>query len=335
MNFVFRLGSIPVRVHGSFLLLVVCLGGVGSREPRAVLQWVVIVFAGVLLHELGHALVGRSFGLTPQIDLIGFGGLTSWSASSAAAAKMGAGKRIAISLAGPLTGIAIGLATLLIVRSRAGIPLFALFEHATPWSDLTWSIFFVNAGWGALNLLPVLPMDGGSVLFQSLNWLTKGRGEKPARIVSAAVAVAAALLALLLRQWFALFLAGSFAVQNVQALQAVSAREKDAPLREVLKAGFDALERNEPMEAVRIARDALSRATDRGARIDAVRLLAFGYLHARAWPELIALMESPESALIGSDEMAKFEEAARQLEQPGAADRIAAVRDSRTRRPRS
>jgi Zn-dependent protease len=221
MNFTFRLGSIPVRVDGSFLLVVLFLG-LSGRDPAepltGIVQWVVVAFVGVLLHELGHALVGRSFGLVPQIDLMGFGGLTSWSAGNARA--LGPAKRIAISLAGPFTGIVIGVGTLAFIRARAGVPPFAFFDHQTPWTPLTYAIFYVNAGWGILNLLPVLPMDGGNVLFQSLNWLTKGRGEKPARIISFLVAAGAGLYALLLGQIYAACLAGLFAVQNLMALRA-------------------------------------------------------------------------------------------------------------------
>src|ERR1700722_9225169 len=128
MKLAFRLGSIPVQVHGSFLLVVVLLGMLGG-DPSGILLWIVVVFIGVLLHELGHALVGRSFGLTPQIDLIGFGGLTSWGDGKSA---LGPPKRIAISLAGPFTGIAIGIGTLVYVRARAGLSPFAFFDHATP-----------------------------------------------------------------------------------------------------------------------------------------------------------------------------------------------------------
>jgi Zn-dependent protease len=224
MNFDFRLGSIPVRVHGSFLLVALFLGfgGGDPGQPIAgIVEWVIVVFVGVLLHELGHALVGKSFGLTPQIDLMGFGGLTSWSAGNARA--LGTAKRIAISLAGPFTGIAIGTGTLIVFRARAGLPPFAFFDHRTPWTELVYAIVFVNAGWGILNLLPILPMDGGNVLFQSLNWLTKGNGEKPARIVSLVVAASAGLYALfVLRQTYAAIMAGLFAVQNLQALRASS-----------------------------------------------------------------------------------------------------------------
>jgi Zn-dependent protease len=336
MNFSFRLGSFPVRVHGSFLVMVLCLGGIGGGSLGGLAQWLVVVFLGVLLHELGHALVGQSFGLIPQIDLIGFGGLTSWAGGGRDARELGPGKRIAISVAGPFTGIAIGLAMRTYVRSRAGMSPFGLtfFDEDTPFTNLTGSIYQVNAFWGLANLLPILPMDGGNVLFQSLNWLTKGKGEKPARIVSAAAAIAAGAGAFLKwHSFYSVFLAGIFAVQNIQALRATSSREKDAPLLELLETGFAAIGQNDAPQAIRIARDVLSRAIDQGVRRDGVRLLAFGYLHSGAWSDLVLLMESAESKRIGDDEMSKFEEAARQLGRPDEADRIAAVRATR-RRPK-
>ena len=320
----FRLGSIPVRVHGSFLLIVAMLGLNPGLGLLGLAQWIVVVFVGVLLHELGHALVGRSFGLTPQIDLVGFGGLTSWSAGNAR--ELGAGKRIAISLAGPFTGIAIGVGYAIYLRTRAGLPPFSFFDHETPDS----TIVFVNAWWGVLNLLPILPMDGGNVLFQSLNWLTKGRGEKPARLVSAAIAVVAAVCAYVF--WKSIYgagLAGIFAFQNIQAYRAASAREDDAPLRERLKAGFGALEHGDPNDAIRVAGEVLSQAADPAVRTDGVRLLAFGYLLSRRWEDLAALMESPASSVLADAEMSKFEQAAKELEQPAVAERLRAVRERR------
>jgi Zn-dependent protease len=214
-----------VRIHGSFLLVVAFLG-FRPGDLRGLVEWMVVVLVGVLLHELGHALVGRSFGLTPQIDLIGFGGLTSWSAG--AAGGLSTAKRIAISLAGPFTGIAIGLGTMAFVRARGGPPFDEIADNPSSWSPLVKTIVFVNAGWGVLNLLPILPMDGGNVLFQSMNWLTKGRGEKPARIVSCAVAVVLGLVAFFVYgQVYMAAVAGLFAVQNVQAYRAASAAEAE------------------------------------------------------------------------------------------------------------
>ena len=52
--------------------------GARLQRPDLIAIWVAIVFISVLVHELGHALVGRMFGLDPQIELHGMGGTTSW-----------------------------------------------------------------------------------------------------------------------------------------------------------------------------------------------------------------------------------------------------------------
>ena len=230
MKFEFRIGSIPVSVHGSFLLVLAFLGygggGGGLLHLAALVQWIVVAFIGVLLHEMGHALVGRSFGLTPQIELAGFGGLTSWTGGRT---RLPPAKGIAISLAGPFTGIAIGLGTMVLVRARGGLSPFGLFDHDTPWTALTADIVYVNAGWGLLNLLPILPMDGGNVLLQGLRWLTKGGGEKAARVISCGAAALLALYAFSRGQTYAALLAGLFALQNFQALRAAAQSSGQTP----------------------------------------------------------------------------------------------------------
>jgi Zn-dependent protease len=224
MKFEFRIGSIPVTVHGSFLLVLAFLGfsgGDGQFRPVDLAQWVIVAFIGVLLHEMGHALVGRSFGLVPKIDLISFGGLTSWIGDQRRALE--APKRIAISLAGPLTGIVIGLGTFALVRARAGLSPFGFFHDDTPWTKLTFYIVTINAGWGIFNLLPILPLDGGNVLFQSLRWFTHGGGERAARMISCGIAVLAGLYALAIGWFYGALFAGLFAIQNFQALRGTTA----------------------------------------------------------------------------------------------------------------
>src|ERR1700675_4909709 len=95
----FRLGTIPVRVHLSFLLVTVFLAAGSLGDVRGLLCWILVVFVSVMIHELGHALVGRQFGLAPEIDLQGMGGLTSWGEGSGRKA-IGPWRSIAISLAG-------------------------------------------------------------------------------------------------------------------------------------------------------------------------------------------------------------------------------------------
>jgi membrane-associated protease RseP (regulator of RpoE activity) len=170
----------------------------------------------ITIHELGHALAGRFFGLSPEIDLHGMGGTTSWSAGR----RLTPGPHILISLAGPFAGIAVGMLILLATRSVKLAPL-----HSAIVDQIVW----VNVGWGVLNLIPMLPLDGGNVMARVFDIFTKGRGAKPAHVVSAVIAGTVILWLLarggltgLLRGNFGvlwpMLLATMFLVQNVRAL---------------------------------------------------------------------------------------------------------------------
>src|SRR5579884_1144907 len=99
----FRFGRIPVRIHPTFFLMAAFLG-LYDTNLVAVVSWVAVVLVSVLLHELGHASMGLAFGLDPRTDLNGMGGTTSWAAPK----PLSHSKRIAISLAGPFAGFAVG-----------------------------------------------------------------------------------------------------------------------------------------------------------------------------------------------------------------------------------
>ncbi len=203
--FSFALGNIPVRVHMQFLFLAAFIM-MSSGDTRLVLSGIVIVFVSVLIHELGHALMGKAFGLSPQIELHGMGGTTSW-----AHKNVSSGAKILISLAGPTTGIVIGL-----ILKYGG---FFDGSRSALVHGVVGQIIFVNLGWGVLNLLPMLPLDGGNVMHQFFAVVTSGDGERPARIVSIVVGVLAAVAALIWMSPFTALLVVMLVVQNVRALR--------------------------------------------------------------------------------------------------------------------
>ncbi|MEI7892241.1 MAG: site-2 protease family protein [Myxococcales bacterium] len=208
MTLAFRLGSIPVRIHGSFFLTTLLLAAGRMNQPKLLLIWTLIVLGSVLLHELGHAVAGHLFGLAPEIDLHAMGGTTSWTWGRG----VSDGKSIAISLAGPAVGLVL-----------AGVVLAGLLSGFQPETPLAhqalWDLAIVNGYWGLVNLLPVLPLDGGNVTRSVLRLVTKGGGEKATRWVSFVVAVLLTLGFLVLRNWFAALLFGMFAVQNFRGLR--------------------------------------------------------------------------------------------------------------------
>lgn len=205
----FSLGNIPVTVHAPFFFMALLLSAQGPFNVPRVLAWVVIVFVSVLAHELGHALSGIAFGLTPRIDLHGMGGTTSW-----AHKNVGTVKRIVISVAGPLVGIVIGGALYL------GAPLLVSSGLPALARDVLEMVIYVNLVWGALNLLPMIPLDGGNALAAALAHFKGAPGIRAAHYVSVVVAVLIGLFVLVTdpSDWWALLLLGMFAVQNVRAL---------------------------------------------------------------------------------------------------------------------
>ena len=267
MNLSFRLGKIPVRIQPSFFLIAVVFGLVGT-DLRILAAWVAIVLASVMLHELGHATMGLAFGLSPSIELHAMGGTTSWSGNQA----LSTAKRIAISLAGPFAGFGVAA----IVRYALGPGMFP----PTPVGTFIYeNLLFVNFGWGVLNLLPMLPLDGGNVMTQALNALTGGRGERPARIVSIVVASLAIPAALLFQNWWAGVLRGVLSyASNVRGLRDATAREHDAPMLPALEQAYAALNANDATRVLALARPIALSSRTAPVRAEALQLVAFGFL---------------------------------------------------------
>lgn len=152
----FRLAGIPVGAHWSFLLAIGWMAFNGQGMMGIGLG--LLVFASVLLHELGHSLVARRLRIPIEgIDLHLFGGV----------AKMGGPPRsprdeMWIAAAGPLVSVALAAC-------------FTSWFFAEPLAAPRWVPWLAGANWmlGIFNMLPALPMDGGRVLRA---WLAQRKG---------------------------------------------------------------------------------------------------------------------------------------------------------------
>lgn len=154
----FRLAGIPVRVEPGFWLIALLLGMSGSA--KTIVLWMAVVFLSVLIHELGHALMARAFGASPEVTLYMMGGLTR---SVYPSGHIHSRFRSAlVTLAGPFAGFVLAGLTfvlLLLVQPREG----------TPALTVGLMLLWINLGWGMVNLLPVLPLDGGNLLREVLS----------------------------------------------------------------------------------------------------------------------------------------------------------------------
>jgi len=202
--FRFDLAGIPVHVQPWFFLTAALIG---PRDLPGLALWLPVAFAGVLAHELGHALAIRHFGFAPAIQLHGMGGATGWRETT----PLTPARRIAISAAGPGVGIALGLGALLAA---------SLFSPLGPTaSRLVTFLVWVNLGWGVLNLLPVLPLDGGMIVASVAGSLWAGRGVRIARWASLVICGVLAVAALVVSWYWSAVIFGVLALSNYQALR--------------------------------------------------------------------------------------------------------------------
>jgi Zn-dependent protease len=158
--------GIPVSIHWTFLLLLIWIFGnsmyKGSSFESALwsVAYILILFVCVFLHELGHALMARHYGIaTRSIVLLPIGGVASLEKIPSEPKK-----EIAVALAGPAVNIVVSLA-LLVYHLIAGFPQI---EAGTAFrlqaSTLPFMVMIANVFLGGFNLLPAFPMDGGRVL---------------------------------------------------------------------------------------------------------------------------------------------------------------------------
>lgn len=200
----FTVGGIPVRINISFLLVLAFLG-LQLGDPVLILVWVVVGGASVLLHELGHAVAARLAGHAPRVELAGMGGLTSYRGETSRLWGL------AISAAGPGVQIAAGLVGLAFVDGFGLVYRGDLVEFALS----VWVV--VSLVWGVLNLVPILPLDGGQLLRDLIPGSPLSRS-RTAHMVSVAVAVAGLGWALVNGDTWIALLAGFFGYTNVMAL---------------------------------------------------------------------------------------------------------------------
>jgi Zn-dependent protease len=187
----FRLFGVPVRVHPMFWLICVLLntGSINEGRFAELVVWVACVFVSILVHEMGHVLMGRAFGSEANIVLYGFGGLAVGSTRG-----LTPWKRVAVLLAGPGAGF------ILYAAVWAGTVIYRdqMPEQRPPVLVLLAILYlsWINLWWGIFNLLPVWPLDGGQISAELFKMRNPWTGMRTALQISIVVGAGIALLAL-------------------------------------------------------------------------------------------------------------------------------------------
>jgi len=215
----FRLLGIPVRVSGWFWLAGAFLGfSTLKAGVPFLLVWLLVLFVSILVHEFGHALTSRYFGYPSQILLYHFGGLALSHRSARNTKDLW--QSIAITFAGPLAGF--GLYGVLKLFTLYGGGLFSPDMNLKFLELMTFALgvgIYINFYWGLINLLPVLPLDGGQIFRDFCLMFSRSRGELYATRVSVVVAAVAAIGLYQQHHTFAAILFAMFCISNIQDLQ--------------------------------------------------------------------------------------------------------------------
>ena len=141
--------------------------------------WVAVAFVSILLHELGHAIAYRYFGVQCQIVLYQLGGLAIPGAgmlwgNQGRRHRLSHVDHIIVSVAGPGIQLTFG-AIVGITAIFCGVDIYEFrwiahyFQMPTsrPVNPLVFqsihSIVYINIWWALLNLLPIYPLDGGQI----------------------------------------------------------------------------------------------------------------------------------------------------------------------------
>lgn len=159
-----EIAGIRVYMHATFLILLAWVGaahllaGHGAGAALIGIAFILLLFGCVVLHELGHALTARRYGIrTRDITLYPIGGVARLERMPEEPYQ-----ELVVALAGPAVNVVIAAALYALLRISYGlVPLESLSVSGGP---LLERLMVVNVFLVLFNLLPAFPMDGGRVL---------------------------------------------------------------------------------------------------------------------------------------------------------------------------
>ncbi|MCB0535367.1 MAG: site-2 protease family protein [Saprospiraceae bacterium] len=247
-----RIAGIQVFIHWTFLILIAWilfshLGmGHGWQQSLMGVVFILVLFACVLLHELGHALTGKRFNVrTKNIVLLPIGGVANMEKMPEKPVQ-----ELWVALAGPAVNLVIAVILFFVLQQTGGMPDILNMDSHMSSSNFLFNLFLVNILLAAFNLIPAFPMDGGRVLRALLAMkFDRAKATEIAARTGQALAIGFVFLGIFSNVWLVfiglfVFL-GAGAESSYETMRSVLSKYT---VRDVLMKNFTVLQVGEPIE---------------------------------------------------------------------------------------
>ena len=257
MKWSWRLGKfagIDVYLHATFFLLLVWIAsmhwmaGHSAEVMFSGLAFILGLFGSVLLHEFGHALTAKAFGIgTRDITLLPIGGISRINKIPDKPRQ-----ELAVALAGPAVNLVIaGVLFVFLYQTNAWVPIDKL---ALTQGSFLERVLLANISLLVFNLLPAFPMDGGRALRALLAcWVNYGQATRIAAGVGQGFAVIFGVVGLFVNPLLVLIAVFVwFGASQEAAATLMKLSFAGIPVRKVMLTDFQSLRED----------DTLSRAVD-------------------------------------------------------------------------
>lgn len=203
--------KIPITIAPLYWVTSALIAYMGAQKSphmlSAMIAWMVVIFVSILVHEMGHALSAKLFGQTPVIRLVAFGGLTIPGPK-----KIKKWQEFIVIFCGPLFGFLLFLLAIYISS-------FNFFPQGSFVAYMLDVFVWVNLFWTVVNLIPVIPLDGGQLMRVVLQSLFRKSGEKIALVLSIIIGALIAMVAFTYMSLFVGIIILLFVFQNFAMLR--------------------------------------------------------------------------------------------------------------------
>jgi Zn-dependent protease len=241
-----------LKISPYFFLTAAIIGYLNAGSLIGTLFWVAVIFISVLFHECGHASLSYLFGQHPRIELVAFGGLTYPEGK-----KIPLWQEFIVVLAGPVFGFLLFVAAYFLLKLPIQNLYLLYFLQALKWINLFWTM---------VNLIPVLPLDGGQLVRIVLEKFFRVKAWRYSYAVSMVIATLIAIFFFVMGGYFigAIFFLFAFqSFEGFRSAQNMTETDSSSPHREELK-GIEGLLLNSRVEEAKIQLEHLREKTNKG-----------------------------------------------------------------------